>query len=1016
MNNGKCKMNTKSRTAIRWLLASALCIIHCTLFINSSFAQSIRGSVVDSLTRKPLLEASVSLLSARDSSLVTFGITDGDGKFVFSKVAEGQYRVLVTYVGYRGRARRVSVTKNDPVADVGTIDLVAQSQTLTEVSVQGEKAPIAVKGDTLEFNADSFKTRPNSQVEDLLKKLPGVEVDRDGAIKAQGQAVTKVLVDGKPFFGNDPKMATRNLPADIIDKVQLFDQASEQSQFSGVDDGDREKTINITTKKDKRKGTFGQQSISAGPKPNDDARYSGRLSLSHFNNGRQISVLGMANNINQQGFSAQDLGLGSNFGGAGQGQGGGGGRGNNVVRGGPGGGNGNGSGQVGSNAITQSWAGGINYRDGWGKKIDVVSSYNASNTNTLTDQSSRRTNVLPTGTAPGTAPSRTDPSFVRNQTNGSDNTNTNHRINLRLDYRLDSLTTIRVIPSLSWLNSGYNNYSESRTTNAEGVLANSSVTNYNSTGSGFTGNNSLLLFRKFRKQGRTFSVNWNVAMNNHDNTGFNNSVNQFTRSNLPLSTTMSSGTGTVGQADTTGLFAQTINQRNDQLTRSLTNSVNVSYTEPLSLRQTLEFHYTLSNNHNTSNRFVNNFNSITNQYDIPNLTLTNRFVNDYMTNRGGLTWQTRRLKYTYALGLDAQQASLNSDNLNSDNQSTKIDLNRTFTNLLPNALFTYNFAKGRRLRVNYRTRTNAPSVNQLQPVRNNTNPLNIQNGNPELQPEFSHNFSVNYNRFNAATFRNLFFFVNASRTDNKIVNSTAFTQAGAQITKPVNTDGYYTVNGSFVWGQPIKFGTQKTNLNLTTNVTHNQGMSFINEQENKSKNWLIGQGIGLSSNFTEKLDVNLSGNINWQSAKYSLQPQQNRDAGPTTFLNQTVTLDMFYQLPLRFTFSTNVYYNHYGGNSASYNQSFTLWNATLARQLFKQNQGEIRFQAFDLLNQNQSIVRNVTDTYTEEVQSRVLNRYFMVSFVYNLRRFGAGITPPRDPFEQRNRGQGRGQGRGRREQ
>ncbi len=983
---------------IRYLLRVSLLIVHYLLFISfSGFAQSpgtIRGAVVDSISRKPLLEASVSLLSARDSSLVTFGITDGEGKFVFPKVAEGQYRVLVTYVGYRSRARRVSVTAANPAADAGTIDLVAQSQTLTEVSVQGEKAPIAVKGDTLEFNAGSFKTRPNAQVEELLKKLPGVQVDRDGTVTAQGQAVTKILVDGKPFFGNDPKMATRNLPADIIDKVQLFDQLSEQSAFSGVDDGDRSKTINITTKKDKRKGSFGQQTIGAGPKPGDDARYSGRVSLNQFNNGQQISVLGMANNVNQQGFTAQDLGLGGNFGGAGQGQGGGAGGGGNVIRGGATGGAGNGSGQVGSNAITQSWAAGINYRDGWGKKIDVVSSYNASNTNTLTDQKSRRENVLPNLSTSGTTTPKTDSSFVRNQTNGSNNTNTNQRVNLRLDYRLDSMTTIRVIPSLSWLSSTYSNQSDSRTVNAQGVLANSSTTNYNSIGNGLTGNNSLLLFRKFQKRGRTFSANWNVALNNQDNSGINQSVNKLSR---PVSATGSSGT-TTRTPDSTGLYTQIINQRNDQQTHSMTNSINVSYTEPLSMRQTLEFHYTLSNNHNTSNRAVNDFNETTSQYNQPNALLSNRFVNDYVTNRGGLTWQTKRLKYTYALGLDGQQASLRSDNL-----SRETNLSRTFANLLPNALFTYNFGKSRTLRLTYRTRINAPSVNQLQPVPNNTNPLNVQLGNAGLQPEYAHTISLNFNRFEPSTFRNLFALLNVSRTDNKIVNSTIFTPSGAQTTMPVNTSGYYTANGSLVMGQPIKLGAQKANLSLTTNLTYNRGTSFVNNQANQAKNWLVGQGASLSSNFVEKLDLNLAANINLQSAKYSLQPQQN-----TTFLNQTVTFDVYYQLPLNFTFSTDVYFNHYGGNSGSANQSFTLWNATLSRQLFKQKQGEIRFQAFDMLNQNRSIVRNVTDTYTEEVQSRVLNRYFMVSFVYNLRRFGAGVTPPRDPFSQPVRGQGRG--------
>jgi len=302
---------------------------------------------------------------------------------------------------------------------------------------------------------------------------------------------------------------------------------------------------------------------------------------------------------------------------------------------------------------------------------------------------------------------------------------------------------------------------------------------------------------------------------------------------------------------------------------------------------------------------------------------------------------------------------------------------------------------------------NAPSVNQLQPVTNNINPLNVQLGNLDLQPEYSHNISLNFNRFNPSTFRNMFVSINASRTDNKIVNSTTFSSSGAQTTRPMNTDGYYTVNGSLVLGRPIKISDNRININLNTNVTYNQGTSFINEKPNLSRNWLVAQGLGLNTNINEKLDVNLSGNISLQSANYSLQPQQN-----TTYLNQTGMLDLFYQLPLRFTFTTNVTFNNYGGASGSYNQSFTLLNMALSRQLFKQNQGELRFQVFDLLNQNRSIVRNVTDTYVEEVQSRVLNRYFTVSFIYNLRKFGAGFTPPsNNRFNRQGMGSGQG-GRG----
>lgn len=570
------------------------------------------------------------------------------------------------------------------------------------------------------------------------------------------------------------------------------------------------------------------------------------------------------------------------------------------------------------------------------------------------------------------------------------------------------MTTIRVIPSLSWLSSGYQNNSDSRTASGSGALTNTSQTDYNSTGSGFTGNNSALILHKFRKRGRTISLNWSTAINNQDNVGYNMSVNRFTRPNTPTSSTAVS-TSSVSTSATSGtanggLYTTTIDQRSQQRTESMTNSINLSYTEPLSMRQTLELHYFLSNNHNTSNRAVFDRNAETGQYDLLNSTLTNNFVNTYMTNRGGLTWQTNRLKYTYALGLDAQQATLRSDNLS---RPADLPLSRSFNNLLPNALFTYNFAKNQRLRFNYRTRVNAPSVNQLQPVINNTNPLNIQVGNAGLQPEYSHNLNLNYNRFNPATFRSMFVLLSASRTDNKIVNSTVFTQAGAQTTKPVNTNGYYTVNGSLALGRPLRFSEQRVNLNLSTNLTYNTGTSFINELANRSQNWLLAQGLGFNTNINDKLDVTLRGDITLQSAKYSLQPQQN-----TTFLNQTASLDLFYQLPFNFTFTSNVLFSHYGGSSSSFNQSFTLWNASLSRQLFKQKQGELRLSVFDLLNQNRSVVRNVTDTYVEEVQSQVLTQYFMVSFVYNLRRFVAGTNVPSSPFDQQNRGNRSGNGTG----
>lgn len=918
--------------------------------VTTAIAQSqLRGNVIDSTTRKPLMEATVSLLSVRDSSVVNFMITNGEGEFSFNKVSAGTYRLLVSYVGYRNKSKRISVTADKPTIQVGTFDLVTQAVNLNEVVVKQEGPPITIKQDTVEFNAGSFKTEPNAMVENMLKKLPGVEVDRDGTIKAQGQEVKKVLVDGKPFFGNDPKMATRNLPADIIDKVQLFDQQSDQAQFSGIDDGDRNKTINLVTKKDKRKGYFGQQSIGAGPnQANDDIRYAARLNLNRFNGTRQISLIGQANNVNQQGFTGQSIfgggaGLGANFGGGGL-----------IMSGGRGGGGGGFGGN--SNAITRTLAGGLNYRDEWGKKADLSASYFLNDLNTLTDQQSRRQYALP------------DTSYQVRQNSTSRNQTTSHRFNMRFNYRIDSMTTLRLEPGFTMQNSSYQSTNQSQTSTSDDIgtggfadstqLINTSNTRYRSTGSGISGNNNALLMRKFNRKGRTLSLNWNIALNNQHTDGYNQSINEF-----------------FGE---TGGRNQNINQRNEQTSKSVTNTVNLAYTEPLSLSKTLEFHYNYSNNRNTSNRTVNNYDEATGNYTVLNPTLSNNFVNIYQTNRVGSTLQTKRLKYSYSVGFDVQQATLRSDN-----QTTDTELRKNFTNLLPNAMFTYTFAKNRTLRFNYRSRTHAPSVSQLQPVPDNTNPLNIRLGNPNLKQEFTNTVSLNYNNFQQTNFRSVFAMLNASQTNNKIVNSSTFNNQGAQTTQPVNTNGFYNVNGFLALGRRIQ--PLKANVNLTSNVNFNRGVSLVNSQTNRSQNWTLSQGARINSNFDEKLEFGLSGNISYQTAIYSLQSSQN-----TEFFNKSISGDLYYQLPFRLVVTTDITYNNYSGKSAGSVQNFALWNVALTRQFFKTKQGELRLQVYDLLNQNRSVNRNVTETYTEETTSQVLNRFFMLSFTYNLRRFGSG--------------------------
>jgi hypothetical protein len=930
---------------------------------SHSFAQKtanraeIQGVVLDSVSNKPLRTASVSLLSVRDSSYVMASVTDGDGRFRLRNVAEGRYRLLVTFVGYQSAVRYVTISRDTPVANMGTLLMTEQTNTLNEVVIRQERAPITIRQDTLEFNASSFKTQPNAQVEELLRKLPGVEVARDGSIRAQGQAVNRVLVDGKPFFGNDPKMATRNLPADIVDNVQLYDQSSDQSQFSGVDDGNRERTINLTLKKDKSKGYFGRNLVGAGTE-----RYQGNLSLNRFTNrkagaGRQFSLIGQANNLNQQNFTLSD--------GVGAGQGGM--NGGPAFVGGPGGAASGGN-QTPTNII-ETRAIGANYRTEmlrpkWGRRVDLSSSYFVNQAITTTDQQSRRQSVLPGDNTP-------DRAFLTDQSNYSQNNQTNHRFNARLDWQLDSLTTLRFTPNVSWQTTRYNSRTTSRSMlSAQSVggvgepspnaqLLNEGQTRYGSSGSGLNGYNNLLLMRKFRREGRTFSANLNTILTDGTSNALNQSANTF--------------------YDSTGVTPDTttrLDQRNAQTSHSLQNALTLSYTEPLSLTQKVEVTYVYLNSLNRAERSVLDSNAVTGLYDRPNALLSNRFSSLFTTHRIGTTFQTRRLNYTYALGVEFQQAQLQTKNLTVDTS-----LSRQYINLMPNALFSYTFSRNRSLRLQYRTRLSAPSLTQLQPVVDNTNPLNIRLGNPTLQPEYYNTITLAYNASSSLGARNLFLFASLNQSNNRITTATTVNSAGAQSTQPVNAGGYWSANGVLSVGRLIQ--PVKLRLTLTTNAVMTKAVSLVNEQTNESRNVSLGQGFRLQSSYNGKIDYGISGNVSYQTVNYSLLPRQN-----SSFWSQYATVDLHWQLPFNFVLTSDLTYTATSGRSVGYNQQFALLNMALAKQFLKGKQGEIRMQVFDLLNQNRSVSRNATDSYVEDVQSRVLQRYFLVSFVYNLRKFG----------------------------
>ena len=897
-------------------------------------ALTLQGAVVDSATRHPLPQATVSLRLAVDSSLLGLQLADAQGRFAFVNLPKGTYRLVVSYVGYHSLRQWVVVSAQSQTINVGALALRPRTVRLGEVTVQ-RRAPVRVSQDTLEFDAGAFATRPDALVEDLLRKLPGVEVTGEGSVRAQGKIVQQVFVNGRPFFGSDPKMATRNLPAYLIDKIQVYDKASDQSDFSGVDDGSRVRTINIVTKPEGRRGQFGQQVIGYGT----NGRYQAGGGINRFREQKQVSLLGQTNNINQIGYGLPAYGTGL-------------GTGANST-----------PGQAGG--ITRATGAGLNYADRWGKRTQIAASYLFANAVTQAEQVHRRQTLLPSNASqPGMDSARSV--LISDNTNRSTTRSANHSVNMQLTYQLDSMNVIRLSPNLSTYTNSNASGQTSRTSTDQSTPLNQSLTDNRAAGTNRSVNNTLLWMHRFHRPGRTFSLNLNTAINRLVGEGVNRAQNTYYA--------QPSGQDSLPATQT--------NQRSTQRTRSTTNDLTLSYTEQLGTHQTLEFRYNLFMNRGVSERTVWDVDETTGLAQ-PNAQLSSQYQTDFVTHRPGVGWQVRRPRYSYTAGLDLQQA-----NLRSAYQTGERPLNRQYLNLLPTFTFRPQLAPNQYVQVQYQTRIAAPSVTQLQPVADVTNPLFIRAGNPALRPEFTHSVSVNYNRFQTTTYHTVFALLSIGLTNHRIVTTTTIDAAGVQTIRPVNANGYRTVNGTVSVGRPLRVGSFRSTLNLTTNLNLVRGMSFINAQTNRSVTWLAEQGVGLNATLANTVEIGLSGTVNYQRALYLLQAQPANQSYTTRLSTQ-----LYCPLPMGFKLATDLTYTTTAGRSAGFNQPYVSWNGYVSRAFFKRQPGELRLQAFDLLNQNRSLIRTVTDMFVEDSQSQVLKRYVLLSFIYNLRQFGSDRTP-----------------------
>jgi len=936
-----------------------LCILSSAFVVQAQVNGSVKGKLIDSAAKQPLSEATVSVMLIKDSSLISFSLSDKKGNFEITNLDAGNYLLMISYTGYEIFKKPFSITVEKKTTDLGEMILQKEYKTLAGITVT-DLAPVKVNGDTVSFRADAFKTKPNATTEDLLKKLPGVQVEKDGTVKAMGENVQKILVDGKEFFGNDPKLATKNITADMVDQIQVFDDMSEQSKFTKIDDGSRSKTINIKLKKDKNKGDFGKIAAGAG----SAGRYEGNLSFNHFRGNQRISLLAAANNTNKQGFSFSDIissqGGMAQFSKAGLDMG--------ALKGAIVGGGGFGGGNSG-NGTTTSRSIGLNYNDQWSKKIDFRSSYFFSQSDNLLRQSSFRQSYFPN-----------DSTSDANTESESRNRNKSHRFNARWEYAIDSMNSILYTGNLNLQQSNglYNDTSYTFSNAVNDYLAVTSKTANKNTRDGMNYSGELLYRKKFRKIGRTLTLGWRNGYNESEAENYSVAPYKFYKSDGSL------------------YSSRNQNQKGTQDTRANNNTVSTSYTEPLGKNKILELNYAFTHNRNISDKETYDYNSTSGKYDALNLLQTNYFENTNTSNRIGFNYRLQEKKYNYQLGFGMQFTELGSRSIRADTgRDTTITQN--FTNFFPTASFTYSVNKTKNFRFNYRGRTNAPSVTQLQDVPDVSNPIQVKTGNPSLKQEFINNFNINYSTFNIMSFR--FFTTNfsVSTTGNKIVNSIDSLNRAVTISRPVNLDGAYNVSAFSSLGFPIK-KLKGSNINLTTIINYNRDISMVYKEKSLTHRLLLTQTFGFNYN-KNKFDMGVTGGLTYNNARYSLQKNLN-----TEYFTQTYTADFSYTFKKDIIASTDFDFLINTGRTDGFNQSIPMWNASLSKQFLKNKTAEIKLTVLDILNQNKAITRTIGENYFEDNRTNVIRRYFMISLTYNLNRMANRNQMPQNLKNMMDRG------------
>lgn len=899
---------------------------------------TVKGKTISSVDKKPIESATVYLTSAKDSTMIDYTISDKDGNFKFSIKKQTQpFIVKVSSIGFETYQKQYQ--KLDANLELGDVLVNDDVTTLGEVIVIGEAPPVRIKNDTLEFNASSFKVRPDANVEALLKQLPGVEIDAEGKITVNGKEVNQVLVNGKPFFDKDGKIALQNLPSEMINKVQITDSKSKKEEISGDKASSNNASINLTIDEDKNKGFFGKFMGGYG----SDDRYESSFLVNYFKNKRKISVLASSNNINSTGFSMNEIFDSM-----------GGGRNNSIYTSDNGSFGINGMRFGGGAGITVSNMVGLNYADEWIKDLDANGSYFYTDANSKNNNRTKQINLRPTGNFTTESNSKTvDDKFA-------------HNFNSNFEYKIDSTASIYITPKFVKANSKYSKSLSEFSTNETGQIANESAGNTFDETDNTNFANSIYFYKSFKKKGRSLEANFE-----------NDNTKEDLYSLNKTSTTFYTDTDNDGMFDNS-----TIDARNQILkNRKLKDTYNgeVTYFEPMADSLKVGFTLKYENNKTSENRNGYDFDATTNEYSIQNALLTNLISSATNTINPYVSINTSKKKYYFGLNLGTAISKFESNSLYLNNRTNIVK-----NYVLPTAglYANYKFTKSKSLWMNYGYQVDFASPNQILPVEDLSNALNVYIGNPDINPTKSHYTYLSFRDYDFATKSGYNFYMGGNFYDSQIISSTTFDESNKRTTTYKNVSGTMTSWFGMNWNKSFKNEAHSYKFGIGLNGGYDVNKGFTDGELFDAKSIRLTPRLSFNYDYGELISVNPTYNFTYRDSKYT-----NYILDKATNVTHKFNLQTTTYFPKNLVFGNDFGYTYNSNIADGFKKDFYLWNTSLGYN-FLDKKLLAKVKVYDVLNQNLSATRTITATTIRDEENDVLKRYVMFSLTYKIEKFG----------------------------